>query len=792
VIIGSPAGVRRLAPTELPVRIGTGPAADIRIPGPVSGEVAALVSCLDDRPFLQATGPAAGLAVNGEEVPATRWLLDGDVITAGALRIECHFDDEALRLSVAYTDTEYATLPPVSEVAEGSRIAPLRTRTAAAPVRARRWPWLAYAALVLLAAAAVYLFTARAVRVEVVPAQARVDVDGLLTPVLGGRLLLQPGEYRVSMAADGYRPRTAVIDVTDAPSQDFRFELEKLPGRLALEADPDVPLRVTIDGREAQPGDRGTYPAEAGKRALHVSAPRYRPFESTVEVEGREVLQTVPVKLVPNWADVAVRSEPAGATIRAGDETLGVTPATVPVVAGTTELEVRLEGYKPWRRRLTVEAGQQVELPLIRLQETDGLVTVVTNPPGAAVTIDGRYRGQTPLEAEIGSGRGHAVIITKPGYETVTREVEVARRGAATLRIDLEQRVGIVRIRSEPADAQLLVNGRLIGAAERELELPAIPQHIEIRKEGYAPFVTEVTPRPGLPQVVEARLLTPEQAVLAATPQTVTTKLGQVLRLVGPGQFEMGAPRREQGRRPNETQRPVRLTRPFYIGVREVTNREFRAFKPNHTSGAEKYQQLAGGEHPAVMLSWEDAASFCNWLSDQEGLPRAYETSGGRLRLVDPPTIGYRLPTEAEWEWASRYNGGGGARRYPWGERMPPAEGSGNFADQSARGIVANVLSAYDDGYPVTAPVGSFRPSPLGLYDTGGNAAEWVHDFYTVYGSGETAVATDPLGPDSGQYRVIRGSSWRHSSISELRYAYRDFGDQGRLDVGFRIARYAE
>jgi formylglycine-generating enzyme required for sulfatase activity len=252
----------------------------------------------------------------------------------------------------------------------------------------------------------------------------------------------------------------------------------------------------------------------------------------------------------------------------------------------------------------------------------------------------------------------------------------------------------------------------------------------------------------------------------------------------------MGAPRREQGRRPNETQRAVRLTRPYYIGLREVTNREFREFRSNHSSGAEKFRELSGAEHPVVMLSWEDAASFCNWLSARAGLPAAYQLRDGALALVEPRTTGYRLPTEAEWEWASRYNGGGGARRYAWGDQMPPTPQSGNYADQSVEGLVPNVIAGYDDGWLVTAPVGSFRASPLGLFDVGGNVAEWVYDRYTVAGSGAESV--DPVGPAAGPYRVIRGASWRHASISELRLAYRDFGDQGRLDVGFRLARSPE
>lgn len=794
LVIATPAGERRLTLAELPVRIGTGDAADIRVPGPVTGEVIGLVGCLDDRPFLQSTGVAAAtLAVNGEPAAATRWLGDGDVITAGALRIVCRAAPDTLRFEVSYADAGYATLPPMAPGVSPEQPLSPAARAARAAARPRRaWPWLVYGGLLVLGAAALHLLTARAVRVDVEPAVAGIDIRGSWLPVrIGGRFLLRPGNYEVRLSAEGYEPLSQAITVGDASSQEFRFTLQKLPGRIFIDADPAVPLHVTIDGRDVSPGDGGGFTVAAGSRALRVTADRYLPFATTLDVEGRGVEQRVAANLDPNWADVTVSSEPPGAAIMAGAESLGTTPATVAVTAGSTALELRKDGFKPWRQALAVTAGQRIELPLVRLQETDGLLSVVSVPPGAAVTIDGRYRGTTPAEVEITPGRSHEVIVAKPGFETVTRSVEVERRKSASLRLELAERVGIVRIVSDPADAELWVNGVRRGSASQELSLPAVVQKIEIRKEGLAPFRTEVTPRPGLPQLVEARLLTPEQAVLAAVPQTLTTKQGLALRLVGPGEFEMGAPRREQGRRPNETQRRVRITRRFYIGTREITNREFREFKPNHTSGAEKYKELAGAEHPVVMLSWEDAASFCNWLSDRDGLPPAYAMREGTLRLAGPATNGYRMPTEAEWEWASRYNGGGGARRYPWGDQMPPAAGSGNFADQSARGILPNVLSSYDDGQPVTAPAGSYRPSPLGLSDIGGNAAEWVSDIYTVFSPVAEAVV-DPIGPATGQYHVIRGSSWRSASISELRLAYRDFGDQGRLDVGFRIARYAD
>lgn len=772
--------------------------ADIRVPGPVSAEVLGLIGCLDDRPFLQATATTdAGrvtLAVNGTAASATRWLDDGDVITAGTLRIECHFDAEALRFSVAYTDTEYATLPPVAAAVParaGPAITAQRMRTPA-PVPRRRRPWWLYAGLALLGLLALELFTARAVGIQVLPAQAHLSLQGSwLSLKLGKRYLLHPGSYQLEMTAEGYEPLTAPLVVGAARSQEFQFRLAPLPGRLVLAGAPAGKLQLSVDGQLLAPAADGSYAVAAGSHRLRMLAPRYRPYEATVEVTGRGQRQEVALALVPDWADVSISSEPPGARISVAGEALGATPATVPVASGQAEIELRLEGYKPWRQSLAVTAGQQLVLPPVKLQEVDGLLEVASQPPGAAVSIDGRYRGVTPLETEIAPGRPHEVLVAKPGYDTATRRVSIEPRGSAALRLELVARVGPVRVESDPPGAEVFVDGASRGPAGQELLLLAVPHRIEVRKAGYASFTTEVTPRPGMPQLVQARLLTPQQAVMAAVPKTLATKQGQELRLVGPGEFETGAPRREQGRRPNETERRLRISRAFYIGLREVTNREYREFRPSHTSGAEKYKQLAGSDHPVVMVRWEDAAGYCNWLSDREGLPPAYVLRDGALRLAEPATRGYRLPTEAEWEWASRYNGGGGERRYPWGDQMPPEPESGNFADQSARGFVANVLSDYNDGYPVTAPVGRFRPSPLGLFDLGGNVAEWVNDRYTVYGAG-AEVLVDPQGPDTGQYHVIRGSSWRQASISELRFAFRDFGDQGRLDVGFRLARNAD
>jgi formylglycine-generating enzyme required for sulfatase activity len=234
----------------------------------------------------------------------------------------------------------------------------------------------------------------------------------------------------------------------------------------------------------------------------------------------------------------------------------------------------------------------------------------------------------------------------------------------------------------------------------------------------------------------------------------------------------------------------VEITRPYYIATEEVTNRQFRAFKKEHRSGFIQEHNLEIDHHPVVNVTWEDAVGYCNWLSEKESLPPAYVQSGGKWIPADPPTSGYRLPTEAEWARAARYPDGAGALKYSWGASLPVPAGAGNYADASADGLVPVIIANYNDSFAVTAPVTSFEPNALGLYNLGGNVSEWTQDYYTIYRSTGSEVERDPLGPKEGKYHVIRGASWMHGSVTELRLSYRDYGADPRPDVGFRIARY--
>ncbi len=793
-------GERRIPVAELPASVG-GSGSAIVIAGRPEGPEAYL-GVHEDQLFIQ---PAEGARIlhNGFHVERSTWLRSGDVVNFGEARIRVVLEAGESILQVEDGSSGNITAPPIIPAsarisgesgAESERIDAIHFR-ATDTAKTRRGIVLNPARLALgavsLAAALIlwFIFTAISISVATDPAEADVQVSGgLLAVPLGQRLLLRPGEYRVRAESPGYRPAELAIKVTKDPNQRFTLNLQKLPGRLQIKT--PAAAQVSVDGQQLGQAP-GEFEIAPGKHRITIAAERYQPFAADVEVEGAGKTQSFEPALVPNWAEVSVTSEPAGAQVLVNGEVQGTTPLKTQIVAGNHPLELRLQGFKPWTTDVQIKAGEPLTLGPITLGLPDGRLAVRSQPNGANVSVSGVYRGKTPLELELRPDIGHSIVLTKPGYEAATRQVTLTAGERRAVEVSLPGIYGEVRVVAQPADAQVLVNGEPNGAANQTLKLVATTQEIVIRKQGFVDYKTTITPRPGVPQVIQTTLMTPAQAKIAATPTTIRTKANQTLKLMPIGRFTMGSPRREPGRRANESQRVVQITRPFYLSVHEVTNGQFRLFRASHRSGLVGQHTLDLDNQPVVGVAWEDAVQFCNWLSAQEGLPAAYERKGDSFVAVNPMTNGYRLPTDAEWEWAARHEPGQGLRRYPWGESLPVAPRSGNYADANARLLVQNVIPNYDDGFAVSAPVGKFPANPLGIFDLGGNVAEWVHDYYLVSPASTEAVV-DPMGPSEGTQHVIRGASWKHSSVTDLRLAARDYATTARNDVGFRIARSAE
>ena len=273
--------------------------------------------------------------------------------------------------------------------------------------------------------------------------------------------------------------------------------------------------------------------------------------------------------------------------------------------------------------------------------------------------------------------------------------------------------------------------------------------------------------------------------------------------LIQPGTFTMGSPADELGRNPEETPHQVTLTRAFYMQTTEVTQGQWKVLMGNNPS----YFQNAGDAAPAEKVSWYDAAAYANKVSGSEGYPACYTLSDctgspglpastssydyEAYRCGANPYLctGYRLPTEAEWEYAYR---AGTATAFYNGPITQTATGDPKL--DLTGWYVGNSDVTYSGGYSYngktlgTHPVGQKQANAWGLYDMAGNVWEWGWD---RYGSIPTDSVTDPQGSQSGSYRVIRGGSWGIIA-QDARAATRFYSDglaARSLDSGFRLVR---
>jgi sulfatase modifying factor 1 len=268
-------------------------------------------------------------------------------------------------------------------------------------------------------------------------------------------------------------------------------------------------------------------------------------------------------------------------------------------------------------------------------------------------------------------------------------------------------------------------------------------------------------------------------------------KASESMVLVEGGTFIMGD---QTGTRdPSEQPAHSVTVSSFLIGKYEVTVGEFRRFveeigyvtRAEGGGGAEVFWVgrvperrkdaswknpyfPQADQNPVVCVSWEDAAAYCNWLSESEGLADFYQINDDGTVAVDWSANGYRLPTEAEWEYAA--NGG--------------KKGRGTLFAGSNNAVEVAWYDANSDGG--THPVGTKKANELGLYDMSGNVCEWCNDWFTGY---MESAQSNPRGPQIGTFRAYRGASWCDSGASLP--TFRDSrGQSDRFNrTGFRIAR---
>ena len=252
----------------------------------------------------------------------------------------------------------------------------------------------------------------------------------------------------------------------------------------------------------------------------------------------------------------------------------------------------------------------------------------------------------------------------------------------------------------------------------------------------------------------------------ASTSQPITTKTGAQMVLIPAGRLIMGDDRGDDDEKPAHA---VRLSA-FYIDTCEVTQASYQSLMGKNSS------KFEGPDRPVERLSWFAATQYCNMRSLREGFTPCYDPE---TLECDFAADGYRLPTEAEWEYACR---AGTTTRWSFGNSAAKLTAHAWFKENAAK---------------TTHPVKQKSTNPWGLYDMHGNVSEWCNDFYSE-GYEMQGEATDPRGPASGEERVLRGGSWASSDTS-CRSSARASEEPGFADVcfgyeayGFRCVRRAE
>jgi sulfatase modifying factor 1 len=334
--------------------------------------------------------------------------------------------------------------------------------------------------------------------------------------------------------------------------------------------------------------------------------------------------------------------------------------------------------------------------------------------------------------------------------------------------VEVDVKAGGLVIQTEPIGAAILINGKSVGVSPyEEKEVSPGSYQIRILKEGYEAWDREVAVKLGKREEVFAQLKKlPDGSSAVVWRESVT---GIEFVWVHGGCFEMGSPPSERGRFSDEGPVHEVCVDGFWIGKHEVTNGQYRRFTAQHDSTSYQGYSLNGDDQPAVNVSWEEAKAFADWLTKQY-----------RSKNI------FRLPREAEWEFACR--AGTKTSRY-WGDDPNQACKFENTADQTAK-RQWNHLSIHDceDGYPVSAPVGKFSRNPFGLYDLLGNVLEWCEDVYSK-DAYHKHQQKNPFHSEGGPFRVSRGGSWYYEPCHE-RCAYRHSdlrANERAMDQGFRL-----
>ncbi len=480
-----------------------------------------------------------------------------------------------------------------------------------------------------------------------------------------------------------------------------------------------------IDGKDMGSGQ--SFELFIGKHTLKLQKSGYKSISKDIEVSRSNTLFSNLILPEVEPVMITVKSDPAEADIYLNTVNEGKTNKQLFKFPDTYSLRLVKDKYDTIEKTITVsESGSNIFD--YTLQKNTSLLTINTTPSNCEIYINNEKISGSSRELSAGMYR---VEVKKDGYFEQSRTVNLEKGKNKTESFVLEQKTGKLQFVIEPMEAQVALKqgGSTVQSWNGSKYLSSLPvgnYSLTASLSSYTSQTKEV--KINLNETAQVNIKLEKGQEPPQFPLTGGSTEGMIF--VKGGSFQMGS------NDSNSDEKPIHsvTVSDFYIGKYEVTQKEWKAVMGSNPSN------WKGDNLPVERVSWYDAVEFCNKKSEMEGLQKCYSGSGKNI-TCDFTKNGYRLPTEAEWEYAAR--GGNKSKGYKY-------SGSNNIGD---------VAWYTSNSGSKTHPVGTKRSNELGIYDMSGNVWEWCWDWYDEnYYS--ISPGSNPRGPNSGKFAVLRGGSW--------------------------------
>ena len=567
------------------------------------------------------------------------------------------------------------------------------------------------------------------------PAEAQVYIDEVYESGRGGvvQKFVPWGKHIYRVEHPLYHTEAGQMEVGSSGKKELAIKLRPAFGSIEISSLPESGAEVYIDGERVgvtpYRGDR----LKSGEHRIRVLQPMYQPSEEVVRVRDNET-SVVSLELQPNFGVMTFTSDPS-CEIWVNNELKGQGSWSGRLNAGSYLLEVRREHHRSFRQTLTVEAGENRTVALGNPVPIYGMLNITSTPGDALIRLNGQEYGRTPaLLKDILIGT-YTLELSKEGYARESGEITIEE--GKVLPVNIEMCSGReLTLQTDREGDILYVDGKRVGVSPQKLELSYGIHTIRAeRGEQHTEKQLEVTETGGERVVTLGfGLLSGIRWSSSVTPKQkeILSRLVENMVQVEGGRFQMGGTP-EQGSDANDWEKPVHevTLSDYYMGKYEVRQSEWEVVMGSNPS------RFKGEDLPVEGVSWSDCHEFIERLNALTGLS-------------------FKLPTEAQWEYAAR--GGRLSKGYKYSGSNNLGEVGWYWKNSGDRVLTGKWDSnEVDRDHCRTHQVGEKQPNELSLYDMSGNVWEWCEDWYEYY---SVTSQRDPLGAASGFYRVIRGGSW--------------------------------